>query len=85
MINIPVPFFEFPRKCTHVFLVHGDQVILNQDPNHELRILLFGDQILLCELWIRDVDRDDLLSRCVLISRQIEQCTVVSDASDRSS
>ena len=77
--------FLFPRKRTHVFLVHGDQVILNQDPNHELRILLFGDQILLCELWIRDVDRDDLLSRCVLISRQIEQCTVVSDASDRSS
>lgn len=58
-------------------------MVFNQYPDLEFRIFLFGDQILSSEIWIRNVDRDYLLSRCALISYQVEDCTVVPDASCR--
>lgn len=77
----PCSSFSRKLKWTHVFLVDHDEVILYQSPHHEFRILLLGDQNFWCEFWIGDVDRDDLLSRCVFIGHQVEDCTVVSDAS----
>jgi len=56
-------------------------VVTNQYPNLEFRILLFRDQILLCELLIRNIDRDDLLLWCVLVGQDIEECAIVPEAS----
>ena len=70
-------------KPTHIFLVHDDEVVTNQYPNLQFRILLFRDQILLCEFLIRNIDRDDLLLWCVLVCQDVEDCAVVSEASRR--
>ena len=59
--------FQPEGEPTHVFLVHDDEMVPNQRPDLEFRIFLFGDQVLPCELWIRNIDRDDLLSRCALV------------------
>ena len=64
--------FEQEGKPAHVFLVHNHEMILDQHSDLEFRTLLFRDQILPCEIWVRNVDRDDLLSGCVLISYQVE-------------
>lgn len=76
----PALCFLRREKRTHVFLVHDDEVILYQRPDDEFRILLFGDEILVRETWIGDIDRDDFLSRSVLVRDQVKECTVVSDA-----
>jgi hypothetical protein len=55
-------------------------MILDQHPGHEFRILLFGDEIPGRELRIRNIDRDDLFSRRVLIGHQVKERPVVSDA-----
>ena len=68
-------------KPTHIFLVHDDEVVANQHTDLEFRVLLFGDQILLCEFWIRNIDGDDLLLWCVLVGQDVEECAVVSKAS----
>ena len=75
--------FEPEGKPAHIFLVHDHEMVLNQHSDLEFRILPFGDQILPCEIWVRNVDRDNLLSRRVLISYQVEECTVVPNASCR--
>ena len=82
-ISCSLFFFFRPEgeQPTYVSLVHDDKMVLDQNPDLEFRILLFGDQVLPCEFWIRNIDRDDLLSRCVLIGQQVEERTIVSDAS----
>lgn len=80
MVVTSVLFFF--GKPTYVFLVHEDEVIGYQRPNHELRIGLFRDQILRCEIRIGNVNPNDLLSGRVLVGHQIEERAVVSDASD---
>jgi len=68
-------------KPAHIFLVHYDEMVTNQHPDLEFRVLLLGDQILLCEFFVHDIDRDDLLSWCALVGQDVEECTIVSKAS----
>jgi hypothetical protein len=56
------PSLNQEGKTTHVSLVHEDKAVADQHPDLEFRVFLLGDEILLCELWVRDVDCDDLLS-----------------------
>lgn len=72
--------FELGEKSAHISLVYNDEMILDQHPDFEFRILLFGDQILSLEIWVRNVDRDDFFSGRVLIGYQVEECAIVSDA-----
>jgi len=76
-----IRYFWFgPReKLAYISLVHDDEMVLNQHADFEFGVLLFGDQILSFEIGIRNVDRDDFFSRCVLIGYQVEECTIVSD------
>jgi len=78
-----IPLFELEGKPAHISLVHNHEMVLNQHPDLEFRILLFRNEILRREFWVRNVHRDDLLSRCVLVRYQVEECTVVPDASRR--
>ena len=74
--------FELEGKPAHISLVHDHEIVLDQCPELEFRILLFRNQILPCESLVRDIDCNDLLSRCILIGYEVEECTVVSDANN---
>ena len=82
-ISISVPILMTRMKSTHVFLVYDDEAVTNQNRDLEFRFLLFRDQILLREFLIRKINRDDLLSRRVLVGQDVQECTIVSDASRR--